>query len=196
MSRSSTGQGLVTGMARRVTLMADRFILWLSKHWLALFNLVFGLYAGLPLLAPLLMSWGWVRTANLIYFIYRPPVCHQMPSRSFFIGRFQVAICQRDLALYGGAFLAGMLFALVRDRLRALPLRVWIILVAPLAVDGVTQILGLRLSTWPLRTVTGLLASSATVWLVYPYLEAAFKEIEASAGSQLSKAEGIEGGPT
>ncbi len=186
----------MTGKARRVTLMLDRFILWLSKRWLLLFNVVFGLYAGLPILAPLLMSWGWVRAANLIYFIYRPPVCHQMPSRSFFIGRFQVAICQRDLALYGGACLAGMLFALVRDRVRALPLRVWIILIAPLAVDGVTQVLGLRLSTWQLRTVTGLLASSATVWLVYPYLETAFREIEASAGSQLRKAEGIEGGPT
>lgn len=192
-SRRSAGEAQVTGRARRVTLVLDRFILSLSKRWLLLFNAVFGLYAGLPILAPLLMSRGWVRAANLIYFMYRPPVCHQMPSRCFFIGRFQVAICQRDLALYGGACLAGMLFALVRDRVRALPLRVWVILIAPLAVDGVTQVLGLRLSTWQLRTVTGLLASTATVWLVYPYLETAFREIEASAGSQLRKAQGIEG---
>ena len=169
---------------------------WLARHWLLLFNLVFGLYAGLPILAPVLMSWGWVRMANLIYFIYRPPVCHQMPSRSFFIGRFQVAICQRDLALYGGACLAGMVFALVRDRVRPLPIRVWIILIAPLAVDGVTQVLGLRLSTWQLRTLTALLASTATVWLVYPYLNSAFEDIEASAGSQLKKAGGTERGPT
>lgn len=185
----------VSSSARRVTIILDRFILRLSRHWLPLFNLAFGLYAGLPVLAPLLMSWGWVRLANVIYFVYRAPVCHQMPSRSFFIGRFQVAICQRDLALYGGACLAGIVYALVRDRVSPLPVRVWIILIAPLAVDGLTQVLGLRLSTWQLRTVTGLLASMGTVWLVYPHLEAAFKEIEASAGSQLRKAEGIEEGP-
>jgi uncharacterized membrane protein len=190
------GEPQITTRARRVTLILDRFVSWLARHWLLLFNLVFGLYAGLPILAPVLMSWGWVRMANLIYFIYRPPVCHQMPSRSFFFGRFQVAICQRDLALYGGACLAGMVFALVRDRVRPLPIRVWIILIAPLAVDGVTQVLGLRLSTWQLRTLTALLASTATVWLVYPYLNSAFEDIEASAGSQLRKAEGTERGST
>jgi uncharacterized membrane protein len=89
-----------------------------------------------------------------------------------------------------------MLFALVRHRVRPLPVKVWIILIAPLVVDGVTQTMGLRLSTWQLRTLTALLASTATVWLAYPYLEAAFKDIEASAGSQVRKAKGIERGPT
>jgi uncharacterized membrane protein len=177
-----------SGRARSFIILLDRFIFWISKHWLALFNLVFGLYAGLPILAPLLMSWGQVRFANLIYFAYKY-VCHQMPSRSFFIDRFQVGICERDVALYGGACLAGMVFALVRGRLKPLPIPVWVILIAPLALDGVTQLFGLRLSTWQLRTVTGLLASGATVWLVYPYLEEGFRDIRSSAGSQLGKVE-------
>jgi uncharacterized membrane protein len=178
----------VSGRARTFIILLDRFIVWISKHWLALFNLIFGLYAGLPVLAPLLMSWGQVRLANLIYFAYKY-ACHQMPSRSFFIGRFQVAICERDVALYGGACVAGLLFALVRGRLSPLPIPVWLVLVAPLALDGVTQLLGLRLSTWQLRTITGLLASGATIWLVYPYLEEGFRDIRSSAGSQLGKVE-------
>lgn len=178
----------ISQRARTFVTILDGFILRLSRHWLMIFNLVFGLYAGLPLLAPLLMSWGQSRPANVIYFVYQF-LCHQMPSRSFFIGRFQVGLCHRDLAIYGGACLAGMLFALVRDRVKPLPIRVWLILVAPLVLDGVTQLLGLRTSTWQLRTMTGLLASGATIWMVYPYLEQAFKEVGETAGSQLKKAQ-------
>jgi len=174
----------VSGKAASFVVLLDRFIVQVSKHWLLFFNLVFGIYAGLPVLAPLLMSWGQVRLANLIYLAYQF-MCHQMPSRSFFVGRFQVALCERDLALYGGACLAGLLFASLRKRLRPLPIPVWIVLISPLVLDGTTQLLGLRLSTWQLRTVTGLLASGATVWLVYPYLEQGFRDIRGSAGAQL-----------
>ncbi len=185
------GEAQVSGRVRYFVILLDRFVLWISKHWLALFNLTFGIYAGLPVLAPVLMSWGQVRLANLIYFAYQF-VCHQMPSRTFFIGRFQVAICERDLALYGGACVAGLFFALVRDRVRPLPMPVWVILIFPLILDGGTQLLGLRLSTWQLRTATSLLATGATIWLVYPYLEEGFRDIRSSAGSQLRKVEEIE----
>ena len=178
----------LSGRLRALVVLLDKLIAWLARHWLLLFNLVFGLYAGLPVLAPLLMSWGRTRLANIIYFVYQFQ-CHQMPSRSYFIGRFQVGICQRDLAIYGGACLAGIAFSLVRSRVRSLPIPVWLVLVAPLALDGVTQLLGLRTSTWQLRTISGFLASGATVWLVYPYLERAFKEARKSAESQLRKVE-------
>jgi len=177
-----------SGKLRALVVVLDKLIAWLSRHWLLLFNLVFGLYAGLPVLAPLLMSWGRTRLANVVYFVYQFQ-CHQMPSRSYFIGRFQVGICQRDLAIYGGACLAGIAFSLVRNRARSLPIPVWLVLAAPLALDGVTQLFGLRMSTWQLRTISGFLASGATVWLVYPYLERAFKEARESAESQLRKVE-------
>ena len=172
---------------RSLVVLVDKAVLWLARHWLLLFNLVFGVYAGLPVLAPLLMSWGQTRLANIIYFVYQF-LCHQMPSRCFYIGRFQVGICQRDLALYGGACLAGLIFSVFRKRVRPLPLPVWLVLVAPLVLDGLTQLVGLRTSTWQLRTLSGLLASGATIWLVYPYLEEAFGEVAAEAGHQLGKA--------
>jgi uncharacterized membrane protein len=176
----------LSNTSRGVVLAIDRFILWLSRHWLLLFNVVFGLYAGLPVLAPLLMSWGWTRSANIIYLVYRF-LCHQLPTRCFYIGRFQVGLCERDLALYGGACLAGVVFSAVRDRVRPLPIPVGLLLIAPLVLDGVTQLFGLRSSTWHLRTITGLLASGAAVWMVYPYLEQAFGEVRQSASAQLSK---------
>jgi uncharacterized membrane protein len=179
------------GILRTLLILLDRLILWLSRHWLLLFNLFFGLYAGLPVLAPLLMSWRWVRLANAIYFVYQFQ-CHQMPSRCFFVGRFQVGICQRDLALYGGMCLAGMVYGVLRERVRPLPVRVWIVLVAPLVLDGLTQLLGLRTSNWELRTLSGLLAAGGSVWLVYPHLHRGFSEVEESAGSQLGKAEAMD----
>ena len=178
----------LSGKLRALVVMLDKLIAWLSRHWLLLFNLVFGLYAGLPLLAPLLMSWGRTRLAKVIYFVYQFQ-CHQMPSRTYFIGRFQVGVCQRDLAIYGGACLAGIAFSLVRNRVRSLPIPVWLVLVAPLALDGATQLLGLRTSTWQLRTISGFLASGATVWFAYPYLDRAFGEARKSAESQLRKVE-------
>lgn len=184
-------QAQVGDKATFLVLFLDKFILWLAKHWLLVFNAVFFTYAGLPVLAPLLMACGQDELANLIYVVYQH-LCHQMPSRCFFIGRFQVAICQRDLALYGGSCLAGLLFGLRRDRVKPLPLRVWIILIFPLVLDGLTQLLGLRLSNWQLRTLSALLASGATIWMVYPYLEEGFRDIRASAESRLRKPESTE----
>jgi len=63
---------------------ADRAMHWLSKHYLALLNLLMLLYFGLPILAPVLMNAGLKAPANIIYTIYKP-LCHQFAFRSFFL---------------------------------------------------------------------------------------------------------------
>lgn len=90
---------------------------------------------------------------------------------------YQIAFCQRDVAIYLSIFLAGLAFALLRNRLRPLPLKVYALLIAPMAIDGFTQLLGLRESTWLLRTFTGSLFGMATVWMAYPYLELGMRDI-------------------
>jgi uncharacterized membrane protein len=69
---------------RRAVIVADRFVFWLSKHWLAVFNTIAFLYVGLPVLAPILEYAGLTGPAAVIYVIYGP-LCHQMPERSFFL---------------------------------------------------------------------------------------------------------------
>ncbi|MFQ6059050.1 MAG: DUF2085 domain-containing protein [Anaerolineae bacterium] len=101
---------------------------------------------------------------------------------------YQVAFCQRDVAIYGTIFLAGVIFALLRHRLKPLSLKLYLLLIAPMAVDGLTQLLGWRESTWELRTITGALFGLASVWLVYPYLEMGMGEIRAD----LEKGGGVE----
>jgi uncharacterized membrane protein len=70
--------------ARPVATRADSATRWLTRHWLALFNMVVGIYVGLPFLAPVLMRAGLERPARWIYVAYSF-VCHQFPFRSFFL---------------------------------------------------------------------------------------------------------------
>jgi uncharacterized membrane protein len=92
---------------------------------------------------------------------------------------YKMAYCQRDTAMYSSMLLAGMVFGLVRHRLRLkpLPFAFYLVLLAPWAVDGLLQFLGFYESTWQLRTITGSLFGMATVWFAYPYLEAGTAEL-------------------
>ncbi|NIU15984.1 MAG: hypothetical protein GWN76_18770, partial [candidate division Zixibacteria bacterium] len=49
-----------------------------------LFSLGYGLFVGLPFLAPVFMLVGWQGMGNVIYLIYSF-LCHQMPQRSLFM---------------------------------------------------------------------------------------------------------------
>lgn len=98
---------------------------------------------------------------------------------------FKVAICQRDIALYGGLFVGGLLFGLVRRRLRPLPLIVYALCLLPMLIDGGTQLLTIRESTPFLRLVTGGVAGLASIWLIYPHLETAFAEVRMQANKHV-----------
>ncbi|MDE0429288.1 MAG: DUF2085 domain-containing protein [Caldilineaceae bacterium] len=195
-----------TEFARRI----DGFVIWIARHWLALFNSVVAVYLLLPVVAPALASAGLAAQASLIYSAYSV-TCHQLPDRSYFLfgerplyslaalqaeglkedaGLFQrrrfrgneasgykIAICQRDVAIYGSVVLAGLLFGLLRGRVRSPSLKIYLLLLVPMALDGLSQLVGLRESNWWLRTVTGGLFGGASVWLAYPYLDAAMRDV-------------------
>ncbi len=90
---------------------------------------------------------------------------------------YKVALCQRDVAIYGAVFFAGVIFAFVRSWLKPLPIKWFILLALPMAIDGGTQLIGLRESNWLLRTLTGGLFGMAAVWWAYPYVQAAMNDV-------------------
>ena len=55
----------------------------ISRHWLAIFLVVFGLWNIVPFFAPILMKVGWEGGGKAVYTAYAP-FCHQMAQRSFF----------------------------------------------------------------------------------------------------------------
>lgn len=63
---------------------SDNIYFWLSKHYLALLNLILFIYVGLPFLAPVLMKTHSEGAARILYKIYSP-LCHQFGFRSFFL---------------------------------------------------------------------------------------------------------------
>jgi len=95
---------------------------------------------------------------------------------------YKVALCQRDIAIYAGILLLGLLFSIGRHRLRSLPWYVWLVVgITPLGIDGASQLpsllsfmpdwLPLRESTPLLRTITGALFGITTAWYGYPLVE-------------------------
>ncbi|MBC8253980.1 MAG: glutaredoxin family protein, partial [Ardenticatenia bacterium] len=86
----------VSGRTRAMVLFVDRLVYHSARHWLRFIGLVVALYAGLPLLAPVLMAAGHSAPAHLIYSVY-PPGSPQLPSPQPFLLPHPAAPCQSRL---------------------------------------------------------------------------------------------------
>jgi uncharacterized membrane protein len=149
------------------------------RHWLAYLNAGLLTFSLLPILAPVLAALGANDVALEIFQAYSI-TCHQMPTRSFFLFGHQMAYCERNTSIYGTMAIAGLAYVFLRQRgVTPLSIPLYLILILPMAVDGFTQLFGLRESTWLLRGLTGALFGVATAWLTLPRLDESFSEIDA-----------------
>lgn len=100
---------------------------------------------------------------------------------------YKVALCERDVAIYGAIFLFGLLFMLTGRKIKPVPWYLWVFLgIAPIGLDGVSQIPSLsdlnlpvwimRESTPFLRTLTGGLFGLMTAWYLYPMIEESMRD--------------------
>jgi uncharacterized membrane protein len=102
---------------------------------------------------------------------------------------YKMALCERDIAIYSGMFLFGLIYSLTKRRIKPLHWILWILIgMGPIGLDGFSQlfsqmnwsflatILPYRESTPFLRAFTGLLFGIATAWFAYPYMEESFNE--------------------
>ena len=78
--------------------------------------------------------------------------CHQMPERSFFYKGYQFPLCARCTGLFIG-YLLGIIVWFIYP----FSLVISAVLCIPMAVDGSTQYLRLRVSTQCVRLLTGIL---------------------------------------
>lgn len=121
------------------------------------------------------------------------------PWSSRFVGNevvgYKIALCQRDIAIYGMIFLVGVVYGILRRPWKVRSLPVWAYFafgVAPIAIDGgyqwVSGALGFLVHNAPVayestplkRLITGALFGLATVWLAYPYVQEAMDEFRAT----------------
>ena len=149
---------------------------FLARHWLFLVNGFMALITALSIAAPWLMSRDQTWAAETIYRLYAS-ICHQLDYRSYFIFGHQMAYCQRNFAIFLSLLLAGLVFAVLGHRMRPLDWRLYLLLIAPMAVDGFTQLFGWHESNWELRTITGALFGVASVWFLYPHINVGMAEL-------------------
>lgn len=131
---------------------------------------------------------------------------------------YKMALCERDIAIYGFVLIGGLVYGLLRRRyhVKPLPLLLFIILgLGPIALDGFSQLFGyyatlfetaepsaaatfiqrvfpLRESTPLLRTLTGALFGFMLVWLAYPRIEEGMKGTERDLQRKLRRIGEIE----
>jgi uncharacterized membrane protein len=98
---------------------------------------------------------------------------------------YKIALCERDIAIYGAILLFGLLFGATGKRLPPLPWYFWILIgIVPIGLDGFSQLLSqpplalfpYRESTPFLRVLTGFLFGFSTAWFGYPLVEQTMAE--------------------
>ncbi len=148
---------------------------FLLKHWAAIFTTVFGLFVLTAVSIPFLSYFGLDSIAKPLFYALHN-FCAQVPSHSFYILGHQLGLCARNLSIYSSMFLGSLVFVLSKKRLPGIPWWVWILMILPMAIDGTTQLFGLRESTWELRVITGTLFGLGSVWFVLPLLQQTLRE--------------------
>jgi uncharacterized membrane protein len=147
---------------------------WLQEHWLGVVNGFLGTYIGLAVATPVLYMAGFDAPAEAIFRTYRF-FCDELPTHSLFLGGYQICLCSRCLAIYSTMLIVGLTLSFLRRRgeLRPLHWWLWVLAALPMALDGFTQLFGLRESTLALRVITGALFGLGTALFVLPQMDAA-----------------------
>jgi uncharacterized membrane protein len=87
--------------------------------------------------------------------------CHGIPERCLYLWNVPMPICARCTAIYVGLIVSIAVF-LILPRITERTARIVVFAAAvPMAIDGLTQLARLRVSTNPLRMETGLILGIA-----------------------------------
>jgi uncharacterized membrane protein len=132
-------------------------------RWL-IFIFYFGIFF-LAFYAPVLQELKGYPAGEGIYSLFSP-ICHQYPTRSFWIFERPWALCARCSSAYLGVALAALFIK------PALPFYkrslIGAILVALAAIDPTLQLFGFYESINTIRLITGLLGGIGGFLLLYP----------------------------
>jgi uncharacterized membrane protein len=96
---------------------------------------------------------------------------------------YKVALCERDVAIYGTMLLFSLIFMLSGRRVKSIPWYIWVLVgMVPMGLDGGSQLFSLGMSVFPnwfpfressplLRSITGAMFGVTTMWYVLPIIE-------------------------
>ena len=148
---------------------------FLVEYWAHIITIVLGSLVFIALAIPFLSYFGLDSIAKPLFFTLHL-VCAQIPSHSFYILGHQVGLCARNFSIYTAMFLGSLIFLLSKKRVPGIPWWIWILMLLPIAADGLTQLVGWRESTWELRIITGSLFGLGNVWFALPMMHQSLQE--------------------
>lgn len=148
---------------------------FLMAYYAIIIAVVLGALLLAAVLSPILSYLGLDVIAKPIFYAMHL-ICAQTPSHSFYIFGHQLCLCERCLAIYSAMFVSALVFAFSKLRLPGLRLWQALLLSVPMALDGFTQMFGLRESTWELRLITGALFGLACIWYALPLVQKTLEE--------------------
>jgi uncharacterized membrane protein len=166
---------------------ADRLEDLLARHAFTGLAILFGALVFLSFLDPVLSYFGLDSIAKPL-FNWMRIFCAQTPSHSFYIFGHQTCLCERCTAIYTSMFLASCLFLLTRKRLAGIRWWGFALLSIPMALDGFTQMFGLRESNWELRLLTGALFGLGAILFTFPAMQRSITSDRNSAYYQAQRA--------
>ncbi len=143
---------------------------FLLNYWAHIITFVLGLIVLAALLVPILSYLGLDAISKPIFYALHY-ICSQVPSHSFYILGHQLGLCARNLSIYAAMFVGCLVFLFSKKRLPGISWWFWILMILPMAIDGTTQLVGWRESTWELRVITGTLFGLGNIWFVLPYIQ-------------------------
>ncbi len=100
---------------------------------------------------------------------------------------YKIAICQRDVAIYGAMLIFALLFHFSHNRIIRIPFLLWFLLaIIPISIDGFWQFMpsstalilniSSHESTPLIRSITGWMFGLFTGWYLYPAIEETFED--------------------
>ena len=128
---------------------------------------------GIILGAPLARATGHETLALVAYRAWAG-LCHQLPTRSFYLAGQPLAVCARCFGIYAGFVVGVVVYPFVRSLRRTDDLaRRWLLLAAlPTGVDFALGVTGLWANTHTSRALTGaLLGAVAALYVVTGLLD-------------------------
>jgi uncharacterized membrane protein len=143
---------------------------FLLHYWATVLTCILGIIVFAALSVPFLSYFGLDALSKQIFFTLHL-VCAQIPSHSFYIFGHQLGMCERNFSIYASMFVMSLVFVVSKKRLPGIPWWLWLLMILPMAIDGTTQMFGLRESTWLLRVVTGTLFGLGNIWFALPLIQ-------------------------
>ncbi len=188
--------------------IAERLGQWLLREWIWVFLIGYGLFVGLPWLAPVLMRMGWEVPAHWLYTLYSL-FCHQLPQRSLFLFGIKPMYSLSEIRqvwpyedpLQLRAFIGNPIFGYKvawSDRMISMYTSLWAVALLyalsgrrwrPLPV-GIFLLLALPMASFNswMRWITGVLFGAGLGGLALPYVETAVRATLEDSENSLPRA--------